>query len=175
MVNVPSPVMAMMAKLCAIAICPAISGQIMMSLVVKGPQKNGESFQRYQEEYNGIAGSLARRATAVPKKLNEVPGITCNAIEGAMYAFPRNRLPAKYLKEAAAKKIPADTMWCRGLVQEEGVVTVPGSGFGQAPGTLHFRTTILPPEDQMDAMAHRIDAYQRRIIKKYGPIDQSKL
>ena len=27
---------------------------------------------------------------------------------------------------------------------------VPGSGFQQAPGTHHYRTTFLPPENQLD-------------------------
>lgn len=30
-----------------------------------------------------------------------------------------------------------------------GIITVPGSGFGQQEGTLHLRTTILPPESDM--------------------------
>lgn len=32
----------------------------------------------------------------------------------------------------------------------QGVVVIPGSGFGQEEGTFHFRTTILPPPDQID-------------------------
>jgi len=27
---------------------------------------------------------------------------------------------------------------------------VPGTGFGQIPGTAHFRTTILPPTHQIE-------------------------
>lgn len=33
---------------------------------------------------------------------------------------------------------------------------VPGSGFGEKEGTAHFRCTILPPEDQMDAVVKRL-------------------
>ncbi len=35
------------------------------------------------------------------------------------------------------------------LLEETGIVTVPGSGFGQEEGTFHLRTTILPPEDKI--------------------------
>jgi alanine transaminase len=35
------------------------------------------------------------------------------------------------------------------LLEETGICVVPGSGFGQLPGTLHFRTTFLPPRDEM--------------------------
>ena len=35
----------------------------------------------------------------------------------------------------------------RVLTSEAGVVVVHGSGFGQKPGTAHFRIVFLPPED----------------------------
>ncbi len=46
---------------------------------------------------------------------------------------------------AAAKAMgkSPDVMYCLELLAETGISTVPGSGFKQAPGTFHFRTTIL--------------------------------
>ena len=38
-----------------------------------------------------------------------------------------------------------DNDYCMALLEETGICVVPGSGFGQLPGTLHFRTTFLPP------------------------------
>lgn len=35
------------------------------------------------------------------------------------------------------------------ILDESGIVLVPGSGFGQEEGTLHFRTTFLPAEETM--------------------------
>lgn len=35
------------------------------------------------------------------------------------------------------------------LLEATGIVTVPGSGFGQEEGTFHLRTTILPPEEKI--------------------------
>ena len=37
-----------------------------------------------------------------------------------------------------------DTFYCLELLEDTGILTVPGSGFGQEEGTLHLRTTILP-------------------------------
>lgn len=37
----------------------------------------------------------------------------------------------------------------RQILDESGIVLVPGSGFGQEEGTLHFRTTFLPAEETM--------------------------
>ena len=33
---------------------------------------------------------------------------------------------------------------------------LPGSGFGQLPGTAHFRTTILPPTAKLEQMVERL-------------------
>jgi len=36
-----------------------------------------------------VLGSLARRAAKLVEGLNKLQGVTCNAAEGALYAFPR--------------------------------------------------------------------------------------
>ena len=38
----------------------------------------------------------------------------------------------------------------RELIKETGVVVVPGSGFGQEPGSKHFRVVFLPPEEVLE-------------------------
>ena len=54
-------------------------------------------------------------------------------------------LSAMQAVQAAQKegKSP-DTFYCLELLEDTGILTVPGSGFGQEEGTLHLRTTILP-------------------------------
>ena len=175
LLNFPKDVFDAFVKLPSINLCPNIMGQIMMDIIVKPPAQGDESYPKFRKEYDAIFEGLKRRARALPVSLRKVPGITCNDIEGAMYAFPQLRLPKKFIEscESAGKK--PDAVWCMGLVEQEGIVTVPGSGFGQVPGTYHFRTTILPPDEDMERVARRIDAYQRRIIANYGPIAGSRL
>ena len=96
-----------------------------------------------------MRGGLQRKARLVAEGLDAIPGIACNVVEGAMYAFPRITLPAGR----------TDEEWCRGLLEERGICVVPGSGFGQAPGTAHFRTTILPPVDQIEQVVRDIAAF----------------
>lgn len=36
-----------------------------------------------------------------------------------------------------------DLFYCMEVLLNTGIVLVPGSGFGQEPGTFHFRTTNL--------------------------------
>ena len=88
--------------------------------------------------------SLKRRAVRLSQQLNELDGVSCNAIDGAMYAFPTITLPPNAVAAAKSQGIEADEFYCLELLEETGIVIVPGSGFKQVEGTFHFRTTILP-------------------------------
>lgn len=48
------------------------------------------------------------------------------------------------------------------------VVAVAGSGFGQKAGSLHFRTTFLPPEEDMQEVANRLSVFHAAFLAKYG-------
>ena len=54
------------------------------------------------------------------------------APRGAFYAFPRIEIP------------DGDDQFVRQLLREKHVLVVHGSGFGQSPGTKHFRIVFLP-------------------------------
>jgi aspartate/methionine/tyrosine aminotransferase len=45
------------------------------------------------------------------------------------------------------------------LLEEEDICVVPGAGFGQVPGTAHFRTTILPPTEKIQLMVERLKKF----------------
>lgn len=53
-----------------------------------------------------------------------------------MYAFPRLTMPAGAKEAAAAEGKQADFLYCMELLDHTGIVTVPGSGFGQVGGAL---------------------------------------
>ena len=94
---------------------------------------------------------MKKRALLLVEGLNQIDGITCNAIAGAMYAFPRITLPAG----------KSDEDYCMALLEETGICVVPGSGFGQAEGTAHFRTTILPPTEKIRQVVEKLGAFHR--------------
>lgn len=54
------------------------------------------------------------------------------------------------------------------LLEQTGVVVVPGSGFGQKEGSLHFRTTILPPEESMQDVVKKMAAFHTSFLAKYA-------
>jgi alanine-synthesizing transaminase len=53
---------------------------------------------------------------------------------GAFYAFPRIDIPE------------GDDVFVRELILQKHVMVVHGSGFGQKPGSQHFRIVFLPDE-----------------------------
>jgi alanine transaminase len=70
---------------------------------------------------------------------------------------------------AAAKDlgIAADDMYCREMLEETGIVVVPGSGFWQKDGTFHFRTTILPPNEAMSNMVKSLTTFHVGFLDRY--------
>jgi alanine transaminase len=52
-----------------------------------------------------------------------------------------------------------DEKYCMKLLEETGICVVPGSGFGQEPGTFHFRTTFLPPKDEIEELVKKLKAF----------------
>ncbi len=53
------------------------------------------------------------------------------------------------------------------FVLRQGIVTVPGSGFKQVDGTYHFRTTILPSEDDIQMVAQDLSDFHSSFMEKY--------
>lgn len=62
-----------------------------------------------------------------------------------MYLFPTITLPKKAVSAAADAHQAPDAFYALQLLEATGICVVPGSGFGQQPGTWHFRTTFLAP------------------------------
>lgn len=48
-----------------------------------------------------------------------------------------------------------------------GICIVPGTGFGQIPGTYHFRSTILPQTDKLKLMMEKFRVFHADFMKKY--------
>jgi alanine-synthesizing transaminase len=96
---------------------------------------------------------LTVRRDITVNMLNAIPGISCVKPEGAFYAFPRLHMEQ------------SDNQFVTGLIKETGVVVVPGSGFGQVPGTHHFRVVFLPSENILTKAYDNIAAYYEKFLK----------
>eukprot|EP00439_Symbiodinium_sp_Y106_P031310 s3250_g3.t1 len=89
-----------------------------------------------------------------------------------MYAFPKITLPKGAIQAASMKHQDPDELWCLELLEQTGIVTVPGSGFGQQEDdcmdTFHFRTTILPPDEVLEDVVRKLADFQEEFNKKYS-------
>jgi aspartate/methionine/tyrosine aminotransferase len=156
--NVPAEVMDEITKLQSISLCSNSVGQIATYLLVHPPKPGEPSYPLYERERREVLEALRRKAEIVERGLDAIPGIQCNRVAGAMYAFPRVTLPPGVTDDA----------YCLALLEETGICVVPGSGFGQDPGTAHFRTTILPPLDEIEAVVKRIGDFHVAFTKRKG-------
>ncbi|XP_074294781.1 alanine aminotransferase 2-like [Silene latifolia] len=154
-------------KVASVNLCSNITGQILASLVMSPPKVGDESYESYCAEKEGILSSLARRAKTLEDAFNSLEGVTCNKTEGAMYLFPRIDLPKKAVEAAKAVPTAPDAFYARRLLEQTGIVVVPGSGFGQVPGTWHFRCTILPQEDKIPAIVDRLTAFHQKFMEEF--------
>lgn len=98
---------------------------------------------------------LTSRRNLTFEMMNAIPGISCVEPEGAFYAFPR------------LHNVSSDSHWAVELIKEKGVVIVPGSGFGQIPGTSHFRIVFLPPEEILKKAYKAIAEFNEIYSEKY--------
>ncbi len=152
--NIIPEVVSEITKLQSVSLCSNLAGQVAAWCLVSPPPSGTASAALWKSEREGILSELATRAKILAEGLNRIEGISCNEAAGAMYAFPRIKLPAGR----------TDEDWALALLEKTGICVVPGTGFGQAPGTSHFRTTILPPTGQIREVVESIAAFH----KEYG-------
>lgn len=95
LLGIPPEVKAEIYKLASISLCSNTVGQVATGVMVQPPAKGSASHATYVSERDAILSSLQRRAGMLSVALNALPGMSCNSIEGAMYAFPTIKLPSK--------------------------------------------------------------------------------
>ncbi|KAI3873075.1 hypothetical protein MKX03_036907 [Papaver bracteatum] len=160
-------------KVASVNLCSNISEQILATLV------GDETFESYSAEKNGILSSLAK---ALEDAFNKLEGVTCNKAEGAMYLFPRIRLPQKSIKAAEAAKTAPDAFYAKRLLEATGIVVVPGSVFGHVTFlfsafytwklykflfTWHISCIILPQEEKIPSIITRMTDFHQDFMDEF--------
>lgn len=100
-----------------------------------------------------VCDKLRRRRDITVKACNAIPHMSCVAPRGAFYAFPRIEVPE------------SDEIFVKELCRKKHVLVVHGSGFGQKPGTQHFRIVFLPQEEKL---ANAYAAIGEFMQERYG-------
>ena len=96
---------------------------------------------------------LRRRRDLTVKWANSTPRVSCVAPQGTFYAYPKLDIPDD------------DLDFVKDLLVKKHVLVVHGSGFGQKPGTRHFRIVFLPDEATLGRAYGSIAEFMR---ERYG-------
>lgn len=171
--HIPDDVKAQIYKLSSISLCPNAVGQLVLDILVD-PPKSHECKTLWDQQTSGEVANLRDKSQRLAKCINDLPGLKTQPADGAMYLFPSIHLPLRACEDASnvwnSKNtvVQPDMFWCIKLLEEAGIVVVPGNGFGQVPGTYHFRTTFLPDGEKMDEVIERMTAFQTRFMETYA-------
>lgn len=108
-------------------LCANHPEQYAIKAALDGPQDHLVEVQR----------KLRSRRDVTQKWCESTPRVSCVAPRGAFYAFPKIDIPE------------SDEIFVKELIRQKHVMVVHGSGFGQKPGTQHFRIVFLPDEQTL--------------------------
>lgn len=106
-----------------------------------------------QDHLPEMNGKLRRRRDLTVQWANSTPRVSCVAPKGTFYAFPRLDIPGD------------DLDFVKGVLMEKQALVVHGSGFGQKPGTRHFRIVFLPDEQTLTKAYAGMAEYLRQHYK----------
>src|SRR5438477_102672 len=106
-----------------------------------------------QDHLIEVRRKLHSRRDITMKWANSTARVSCVSPRGAFYAFPRLDIPE------------ADDVFVKELCLQKHVLVVHGSGFGQKPGTRHFRIVFLPDEKTLEKAYQGIAEF---ISQRYG-------
>ncbi len=135
-----------MPKLARVRISTNLPVQIAAVEALRGPQSH----------ILDLVEKLRRRRDYVVKRLNAIEGISCRNPLGAFYVFPRVNLGSCWKD---------DLQYVLDLLNETGVLTVHGSGFGKAFGSGHFRIVYLPKEEVLEQAMDKLELFMHQRYK----------
>lgn len=102
-----------------------------------------------QDHVKVMNSKLRRRRDITVEWCKKTPRLSCVAPLGTFYAFPKIDIPGD------------DLDFVKGVLLEKQVLLVHGSGFGQKPGTHHFRVVFLPDEATLSKAYAAVSDYIR--------------
>jgi len=117
-------------------------------------QKAGEAaLTGPQDEVAAMVAEFRARREVVIDGLNEIPGVVCGRPSGAFYAFPRIDGTGLASGELADR-----------LLDEAGVVTLPGTGFGPE-GEGYLRLSYANSPENLREGLRRIHRFLGSLVR----------
>ncbi len=101
----------------------------------------------------GIMRKLRERRNLIAARLNSIDSITTTIPDAAFYIMPKIDLRNRWKNDAE---------FVLDVLNETGVVFVPGSGFCPTYGASHFRSVYLPPPKMIAEAMDRLEAFMEK-------------
>src|ERR687887_1545213 len=108
-----------------------------------------QALQGSQAHIPKMVDKLRARRDYVIKRLNAM-GIQCKVPHGAFYIFAKINMDSRWKD---------DQHFVIDLLNNTGVLTVHGSGFGSTYGSGHFRIVYLPPEEMLERAMDKLERF----------------
>lgn len=144
-------------KQASVSLCSNTIGQTLTFLMVNPPASGTPSHERFVKEKEGVLRDLHEKASIIKAAFGSMNGVKCFGRIGAMYLFPRlDVLPPGR----------TDFDYCMALLEETGLCTVNGTGFGQRKGTHHLRIAFLPPKSMLEEVLPRWIEFHNEFVTK---------
>ena len=159
------------AKLRTVGLCPNVTGQLAVELMVNPPRRDSNSKEvcdLYEKEKNEILDNLITKRKLTNEKLANTYKMTCNPMFGSYYVFPRVHMTDSAIKEAKKRGMEPDSFYCVEMLKETGLMVVPGNGFRQKDGTYHFRmSSLVYKHDELASVLDNIDSFNKKFFAIY--------
>jgi len=101
----------------------------------------------------GVMRKLRERRNLIAARLNSIDSITTTIPDAAFYIMPKIDLRDRWKNDAE---------FVLDVLNETGVVFVPGSGFCPTYGASHFRSVYLPPLKMITEAMNRLEAFMEK-------------
>ncbi len=137
--------------LASMRLCANVPGQYAIQTALGGYQSINDLVNE--------GGRLAKQRDLAWKLITDIPGVTCVKPKSALYLFPR--------LDPDVYPIEDDQQFVAGLLKEEKVLLVQGSGFNWGKPD-HFRVVFLPHEDVLKEAIGRLARFLERYRNKHG-------
>ena len=103
-----------------------------------------------QDHIGEMVHKLKNRRNYIVKRLNSMPRVSCTLPKGAFYVFPKINLNGQWKN---------DLEFVIDLLNNTGVLTVHGSGFGSTFGANHFRIVYLAKEELLEQAMDKLEKF----------------
>ena len=109
-----------------------------------------EALRGPQDHIGQMVHKLKNRRNYIVKRLNSMPRVSSTLPKGAFYVFPKINLDGRWKN---------DLEFVIDLLNNTGVLTVHGSGFGSTFGSDHFRIVYLANEELLEEAMDKLERF----------------